>query len=110
MIWKNNRVSQRLNETQNVSDEYGETRGLIFTFITTNPEPENVEPIKKFETNTIAPWAFLVFLIIFGVPIRNTIYRSHPEAYSNAFGDVNLSETGISVGLSLRLQLTLLQK
>jgi hypothetical protein len=91
-IWKGNNVTKALDENKNVTDEYGATRGTIYTFITHNPKPDEIPPIKKFEDSTYGPWAFLLAVFIFGVPIKNTILRSNPEAYSNAFGKYDISD------------------
>jgi hypothetical protein len=100
-IWKDNFLSQELKANQNITDEYGASRGLIFTFITMNPHPDQVEPIKKFEENTIATWAFLFIVFAFGMPIRNVIARASHSTYSNVFGEMDLSDNRYIVGAVL---------
>ncbi|MDD2286870.1 MAG: hypothetical protein PHQ11_15895 [Paludibacter sp.] len=92
-VWKNNSVSEALEGNSNVTDEYGATRGAIFTFITENPEPDKIEPIANFESNTKAEWAFLVCVFILGFLMVANIARANKGAFNHALGDHDLSDS-----------------
>lgn len=92
-IWKNNSVTNALDENSNVTEEYGATRGAIFTFITENPEPDKIEPIANFESNTKAEWAFLVCVFILGFVMVTNVSKANKGAFNHALGDHDLSDS-----------------
>ncbi|MDD2286443.1 MAG: hypothetical protein PHQ11_13725 [Paludibacter sp.] len=92
-VWKNNSVSEAFEDNSNVTNEYGATRGAIFTFITENPEPDNIEPISNFESNTKAEWAFLVCIFILGFVMVANIAKANQGAFNHALGDHDLSDS-----------------
>lgn len=92
-IWNNNSATEALNKNSNVTDEYGATRGAIFTFITVNPEPEKIEPIANFESNTKAEWAFLVCVFILGFVVFANVARANKGAFNHALGDRDISDS-----------------
>jgi hypothetical protein len=92
-IWKDNRATNEFNKNSIVTEEYGATRGAIFTFVTVNPEPDKIGPIQKFESESKAVWAFLVCVFILGFVMFANIARANKSAYSYSLGDHDFSDS-----------------
>ena len=91
-IWQNNTFSQGFEENQDVTDEYGATRGAITALIVTNPHPDQIPAIKKFEEESKAEWAFLIAVYILTYVYAVRLERSKRKYFTRALKNYDLSE------------------
>ncbi len=91
-IWQDNMFSEEFEKNQNITDEKGATQSAILTFVSVNPNPQNIEPLENFKNNTKYVWILIVAGFIFLNPVFNTYTRTFPETYKSAFGDRYISD------------------
>lgn len=97
-IWKGNSVSKKFDENQNITDEYGATRGALFTLITENPHPNEIGVIQEFVVESKAEWAFLVSMYIFGFVFASRIEHTRSKYFAKALSSTDLSDNRFILG------------
>lgn len=92
-IWKNNIAVQKLGENEAVIEEYGLLRGGIFTLVSANIQPDEIEAIAEFEKNTKAEWVFLVCVYILGFVMFANIERAKRGIFASTLSKHDLSDS-----------------
>lgn len=98
-VWKNNTFSQSYNESSDVTEEYGATRGAITALVTAKAHPDQIDTIKKWDENSKNEWAFLVCIFIFTFLIVNKVKRTKELAFSKVLSDYDLSSNRFVFGV-----------
>lgn len=98
-IWKNNTFTEGMNETQDVTDEYGATRGAITALVTVNPHPDQIPAIKNFEQNTKSEWIFLIAVYILSYVSASRLERSKRTIFTRALNNYDLSDNRFVAGV-----------
>jgi len=98
-IWQNNTFSREYSENNNITNEYGATRGAITSLMVANPHPEEIEPIKKFEEDSRAEWAFLIVVYILSFVYASRLEKSKDRFFQRALSNYDLSENRFITGV-----------
>jgi hypothetical protein len=99
IIWQNNTFSKEFTEQENLTNEYGATRGAITSLMIANPHPEEVKPIKKFEEDSRAEWAFLICIYILSFVYASRLEHSKNHYFQRALSNYDLSENRFITGV-----------
>ena len=82
-----------------VNEQFGTTRGVLFTFITHVPDPYSIPEVKSLYQNYFNLAVFFVIIFVIGELINRNLARA--KITENVFGEKDLSTSKFIGGLTI---------